>query len=823
MRKIFLFVLATFLMAVGAVHAAEITVDPVLDAEDPTNNYYVTAWAAAQDGDVLLLKPGNYAAALTLPAGKVITLKSADTNDKATLSFEWKGTVNLNYTVDDKNGGIIFDDLILTRSGGHFMNLDQDGQQGTIDIIAFRNCEITDVNRCLIQGNKTTFLISKIELTNNIVSECNKGDYNHMWLGTPVNELIFDNNTYYNNLPYNESDGNPSGSKGMEALFSARTASTHGINVVVKNNTIYQGGRKNGNNRYPMINTGGNYDPEASTYLFENNIIISPFESHPAHALLSASAALEVTIQKNLLHNLRDITNGLDTVVIIRGGVEVPGNVYSTPDGVDLSNNYSLADFGFESPAAPFLNPKGGDFTIYKGISPLATAGTDGGAIGALRWVQEAGDMFTLTTGYAAGSDNTMGSIDGPKGLIPANTEITLVAAKAFGHKFVKWVDATGATLSEEASYKFTLDADKTVLAEFATIPVYTLTINVEGLGGRVSYDNKGNKDEFKYEEGTEVRIEAHANGIAQFVKWSDDITETERYIEMNKDITLTAIFDAKSFIIGWDWSTYTDKNIMIPDYFGKGVDPNETYYALKVIYVENGVETEKAPGGLFRETDGRLAISHWGRRTTDGLPETSSGEPKADCTKEYFYWQVEFSSEGFGDVTVLYSLNPGNYKTHSMYNLEYSFNGSTWVKADEGAELIANTWYDGEVTIPNSGNRTSIFLRWMPNTSSPVLRDGRDVESLAITDFYFLAEGKGPWEGTGIDNLQSDAIDAWVNNGVLTIDGIAKATDADLFSIDGRLVANFDLNAGTTTKNFSSLKGIYILRVNGATKKLIF
>ena len=81
-------------------------------------------------------------------------------------------------------------------------------------------------------------------------------------------------------------------------------------------------------------------------------------------------------------------------------------------------------------------------------------------------------------------------------------TEVSVTATANKGYKFEKWVDGNDATLSTEASYTFTVDADKTVYAVFSPLENYNADLisfpGAEGYGrfttGGRAIDGRGSK-----------------------------------------------------------------------------------------------------------------------------------------------------------------------------------------------------------------------------------------------------------------------------------------------------------------------------------------
>jgi hypothetical protein len=110
----------------------------------------------------------------------------------------------------------------------------------------------------------------------------------------------------------------------------------------------------------------------------------------------------------------------------------------------------------------------------------------------------------------------------GTVGLNPAggtydeSTVVTVTATPAAGYRFVNWTgDATGS----ETSVQVTMDSNKTVMANFELIPVYTLTLSVDPVAGGTVVKAP---DQANYEEGAVVTLTATPTDNYQFDGWYD-------------------------------------------------------------------------------------------------------------------------------------------------------------------------------------------------------------------------------------------------------------------------------------------------------------
>ena len=149
----------------------------------------------------------------------------------------------------------------------------------------------------------------------------------------------------------------------------------------------------------------------------------------------------------------------------------------------------------------------------------------------------------TFTLKYIAGEH---GTIEGDATqIVDAGGSGTEVEAKADdGYRFVKWSDDVATTKRTDKN----VIADKTVTAEFETIPMFTLTYTA-GDGGTI----RGEATQTVTEGGDGTEVEAVANDGYRFVKWDDGITtarRTETNVQASKVYTAQFAADVKTFAV---------------------------------------------------------------------------------------------------------------------------------------------------------------------------------------------------------------------------------------------------------------------------------
>ena len=141
----------------------------------------------------------------------------------------------------------------------------------------------------------------------------------------------------------------------------------------------------------------------------------------------------------------------------------------------------------------------------------------------------------------ATSADAMMGSANvSPSGSVLENTSVTATATATGGYHFVLWNNASGAMVSTDNPYTFTLTANTDLVAVFAADSVepetYTVTVVYDQTMGTVT-------GEGTYDAGdTAILVATPIEGY-RFVNWSDNVTDSLRTVVVNSDITLEATF----------------------------------------------------------------------------------------------------------------------------------------------------------------------------------------------------------------------------------------------------------------------------------------
>lgn len=345
-------------------------------------------------------------------------------------------------------------------------------------------------------------------------------------------------------------------------------------------------------------------------------------------------------------------------------------------------------------------------------------------------------------------------------------TEITLSQTKNFGYKFKNWTDATGKELSTEESFKYILNDDAVITANYEKLNTYALSYNVAGGANdyMVTLSPEPNVIDGKnmYEEGTKVTLKASSNPIMTFTNWSNGETAAEMAVTMDGNKNITASYSAVDFIAAWDF--YLRGNDGRAADFAAADNDAASLVMRNAEGATSGWldKSEEAAGGY----EGRPAAVNW--RTT-GLGE--------------YYWQTMVNAAAFTDIKVK-SAMAYNYNAYTKYNVEYSLDGEKWTGI--GAHVLegAKNWNDGEFALPaDANNKERLYIRWIADKESAVNGTESANDGIAIAGIYITGTEK-PFDDGKAPELVSSVP---VNNGtgasangkiVLTFNEKVKLTD---------------------------------------------
>jgi NOL1/NOP2/fmu family ribosome biogenesis protein len=160
--------------------------------------------------------------------------------------------------------------------------------------------------------------------------------------------------------------------------------------------------------------------------------------------------------------------------------------------------------------------------------------------------VEMAPVAVNLWTGFhlfAATTTGGMVALDPPGGFYRSNAVVTLRALPEAGWELLNW---TGDASGTSSNLSVVVDRDKSVTAQFALIPRFTLGVATVG-SGTVSGNTQSN-----YLRGTTVNLSAQPSPGWEFLSWTGDASGTSSNISvvMDRSKSVTAQFGRNAFTL---------------------------------------------------------------------------------------------------------------------------------------------------------------------------------------------------------------------------------------------------------------------------------
>lgn len=309
-------------------------------------------------------------------------------------------------------------------------------------------------------------------------------------------------------------------------------------------------------------------------------------------------------------------------------------------------------------------------------------------------------------------------------------SEVTLTATENFGYDFVNWTDANGTVVSEEAKFKYAMNADATLTANFKKVNTYELALTVDGTNDYMVTINPAPtvvEGKNMYEEGTAVELTANQyEGLVTFTNWSDGETGSTKTISMTDNVTLTANYAEKDIIAGWDF--YLAGNN------GRKADFASADNDAAALSLVNTADPTKTSGWLDKST-----IAGGGYESFKGAAVNwNTGASDGDVGN--FHWQTKVNAEAFTDINVQFQMLY-NYNAYQTYNAEYSLDGEQWTKFGsvtmEGTKQAASFIEKLPVAC---NNKAELYIRMIADKTSKV--DGSDSKNDGNTLAMFFITG---------------------------------------------------------------------------------
>ena len=210
--------------------------------------------------------------------------------------------------------------------------------------------------------------------------------------------------------------------------------------------------------------------------------------------------------------------------------------------------------------------------------------------------------IYTVAVSAAPSAGGTVSG----GGTFASGSSVTVTAAANAGYQFVNWTEG-GTAVSPSASYTFTLNADRTLVANFT--PVYTVAVSaLPSAGGTASGGGS-------FTSGSSVTVTANASANYQFVNWTEGGTEVSTSASytftLGGDRTLVANFTQIMYTVGVSASPSADGTVNGGGTFASGSSVTVTATPSTGYHFANWTE-----GGTVVSSDASYAFTLSGNRT---------------------------------------------------------------------------------------------------------------------------------------------------------------------------------------------------------------
>jgi len=240
----------------------------------------------------------------------------------------------------------------------------------------------------------------------------------------------------------------------------------------------------------------------------------------------STSPSFQFTMAGNitLVANFAPVAPG--KVALTLSSLPVAGG--TTTGSGSYNTGASVTATAFPNPGYSFINWTNAGVVVSASSSYTFIITGNEALVANFKLIPSSQFAVTLSSNPAAGGMTT-GS-----GPYNAGTSVTVKATANAGYTFTNWTN-NGAIASTSSSYTFPLNANTTLVANFA---LNTYTLNVTAVNGAVVK----NPNQATYNSGTSVQLTATPNPGYTFTSWSGDATGSINPLTVlmtaNKNIT---------------------------------------------------------------------------------------------------------------------------------------------------------------------------------------------------------------------------------------------------------------------------------------------
>ena len=324
-------------------------------------------------------------------------------------------------------------------------------------------------------------------------------------------------------------------------------------------------------------------------------------------------------------------------------------------------------------------------------------------------------EQVTLTAGINIEGAGTI-SVSPLSNTYDINSNVKLFAEAAFGYEFENWTDNdnNGAVLGTDPELDVTLHANRHITANFNKLTLYKLSVFIDGSRwGKIAFSPEAENN--YYPEGTIVTLSVVDNPVTTFGGWGDGKTDKVRTVQINRDMELSASFNQKDFIVGWDFNDVasSEKRREIPAPFYS----ESTNQGLLSAYEPTGVSV------------------NWLYHAAEYTPAYANARLWTADFSSRRYFQAQFSTKGYTNIEVT-SLMSGSYQIYSRQKMQYSLDNQIFkdvVAVDLSSVHGQSCWEDCSGRLPvEAEDQSIVYVRWIADETSNILGSGNDGTTLA-------------------------------------------------------------------------------------------
>jgi len=488
-----------------------------------------------------------------------------------------------------------------------------------------------------------------------------------------------------------------------------------------------------------------------------------------------------------------DVENGVSFSASVEGGAGIALGTYTAArynktradDKYGSNSNYTnYVDITLTSEQRTRLSGSG-IFTLSATVG--VAAGKEGGfsdvrIYGLLNGTEIQVAKYALSL-EASPAGSAKVSLNPHAAAYEAGSEVTVTAERSFGYRFVNWTDQTGAVVSTEPQFKYTVNDVTTLRANLEQVSTYSLALSVEAPANDyqvqlspapVNVDGKK-----MYEEGTTVTLTAMPNRIMTFAGWSNGETRGEITLPMTRDTALTATFAASDYIVGWDFWQSGGSNRKA-DFISEDNDAVQLVLRDDAGNTSGWLDKSQAVAGGY---EGRPAAVNW-----------RTGSAEGDVG--HYYWQTMVNATAFTHLRV-YSEMLYNFNAYQKQLVQFSLDGKDWTTLGTIFMEGEKHWTAGDFPLPDTANnQPKVYVRWISDKTSSVAGAASANDGIAITNIFITGDAMLVNDGTAPRLVRTLPAQSAVNvpaNGsvVLTFDEKVKIPEgarARLTASDGQI-----------------------------------